>query len=358
MATPWLSAVLLERQECRELGETQARLLTRGQVLAAGPRHEQVHIVVGQGGISKLASPFKVSGMLEVIAPEDGFNLEKCEPLSRHNGLGRTDAMKEQKNWQNGRLHVFGPNEDVVIEPVQTAPRIRCGKESRSRPYTPSKQILLRTAKSLGKQTALARSSQNQNAKAAVKLHKSIQEEAETDHDPQLKGNLHKLNHGTGITGPKTESKGEKEETSKNEEKSPNGEVRTDTQVTEVDKQSANEKPLDSSDSDECNDESSDGEAEKRTAPLELMGEFLKAIMQHDYRLAKKLCQMILIYEPHNPEAEQFLPLIERKMQLESEQEAVEEETDEESTDDSEEDTSDTEESGEEMEATSEDSDA
>ncbi|XP_077175861.1 glutamate-rich protein 2 isoform X3 [Paroedura picta] len=292
--------------------------------------------------------------MLEVIAPEDGFVLEKCVPLSRHNGLGRTDAMKEQKNWQNGRLHVFGPKEEVVIEPVQTVPRIGCRKESTSRPYTPSKQILLCTAKSLEKQNTLTRTSTNQNPKMTVRLHESIQEEVEIHNDPLLKDDLPKLNHETEIIGAKTESK---EETFKNVEKTPHSEARAETQGSCVDEQNADEKPSDSSDDDGCNREQTGGKAEKRTAPLELMGEFLKAIMEREYSLAKKLCQMILIYEPQNPEAKQFLPLIERKLQLESIQEADGEGTDEESTEESDEETSDTEDSGTETEASSEESD-
>ncbi|XP_045155273.1 glutamate-rich protein 2 [Echinops telfairi] len=52
-------------------------------------------------------------------------------------------------------------------------------------------------------------------------------------------------------------------------------------------------------------------------APLELMTEFLRAEMDRDYHLAKKLCQMILIYEPENPEAKEFFSLIEEMLLLE-----------------------------------------
>ncbi|XP_067891464.1 glutamate-rich protein 2 isoform X2 [Heterodontus francisci] len=55
---------------------------------------------------------------------------------------------------------------------------------------------------------------------------------------------------------------------------------------------------------------------EERRAPIELMGEFLKAIMDREYKLSSKLCQMILIYEPENPEAQQFKTLLEVKIQL------------------------------------------
>lgn len=70
---------------------------------------------------------------------------------------------------------------------------------------------------------------------------------------------------------------------------------------------------------DDTNDEENeDSNPNKDTrAPLELMAEFLKAEMGQDYHLAKKLCQMILIYEPENPEAKEFFSLIEEMLLME-----------------------------------------
>ncbi|XP_061468903.1 glutamate-rich protein 2 isoform X2 [Rhineura floridana] len=295
--------------------------------------------------------------MMEVIASEDGFVLETRLPLSRHNGLGRTDSMKEQKNRQNGRLHVFGPKEEVVIEPVQTIPRMGCGNESTSRPYTPSKQILLCAAKSLEKRNAVTRIAKNKNPKMSIRLHDCIEEETESHNDQQLKTDLQRLNHEAKIMEVKTELEinDEKMKSSTAIENVTNSEVSTGMQWEGVNKQNADEKPPDSSDDE--NNEQSDNEAEKRIAPLQLMGEFLKAIMEEKYSLAKKLCQMILIYEPENPEAKQFLPLIEKKLVLESERgNDGGEETGEESSDDTEED-SNSDNSETESEASSEDSD-
>uniref|UniRef100_A0A2K5DQA3 Glutamate rich 2 n=1 Tax=Aotus nancymaae TaxID=37293 RepID=A0A2K5DQA3_AOTNA len=71
--------------------------------------------------------------------------------------------------------------------------------------------------------------------------------------------------------------------------------------------------------SDEDNDE--DSNPKKNTqAPLELMAEFLRAEMAGEYHLAKKLCQMILIYEPENPEAKEFFTLIEEMLPIEKTQ--------------------------------------
>ncbi|KAJ8282447.1 hypothetical protein COCON_G00049660 [Conger conger] len=84
-------------------------------------------------------------------------------------------------------------------------------------------------------------------------------------------------------------------------------------------------------------------EDEERRAPIELFAEFLKSVLDKDYILAKKLCEMILIYEPDNPEAKQFIPLIEEKLHLVGQEECE----DDESSNDSE-DSSDSSDSGEE----------
>ncbi|XP_007888156.2 glutamate-rich protein 2 isoform X1 [Callorhinchus milii] len=78
---------------------------------------------------------------------------------------------------------------------------------------------------------------------------------------------------------------------------------------------------LQSSGDDDENEEDEDngeenGEAEGKRAPIQLLGEFLKAVMDRDYLMAKKLCEMILIYEPDNSEALQFKPLIEAKLHI------------------------------------------
>uniref|UniRef100_A0A4X1VHZ6 Glutamate rich 2 n=2 Tax=Sus scrofa TaxID=9823 RepID=A0A4X1VHZ6_PIG len=92
--------------------------------------------------------------------------------------------------------------------------------------------------------------------------------------------------------------------------------------------------------SDSTDDDTSDEDNEEDSnpskgihAPLELMTEFLRAEMGQDYHLAKKLCQMILIYEPENPEAKEFLSLIEEMLLMEKAQNL--EEDDEESEEDS-----------------------
>lgn len=49
-------------------------------------------------------------------------------------------------------------------------------------------------------------------------------------------------------------------------------------------------------------------------APNELLEEFLVYVMQKDYANALKLCGFILIYEPANALAREYLPLLEKKV--------------------------------------------
>ncbi|XP_030435943.1 glutamate-rich protein 2 isoform X4 [Gopherus evgoodei] len=219
---------------------------------------------VGSGpGTPRNTTP-KVSGMLDVVGPDDGFILEACLTMSRQDCLERTDAIKDQKNGQNGRLHVFGPKND------------------------------------------------------------------------------------------------DKEKNSRNVGKPVNNELSTEFQTNSIEDHNIDEQLSETTDDDESSSENSENEDRKRNAPIELLGEFLKAIMDQDYNLSKKLCQMILIYEPENTEAKQFLPLLEEKLLIESTQNFGNEEgeeTDEGSSEDSEEDTSSSDSSDDEGEESSDDSD-
>ncbi|XP_077008066.1 glutamate-rich protein 2 isoform X2 [Tamandua tetradactyla] len=89
-------------------------------------------------------------------------------------------------------------------------------------------------------------------------------------------------------------------------------------------------------------DDENSNSYEHTRAPLELMAEFLRAEMDQDYHLAKKLCQMILIYEPENPEAKEFSSLIEEMLLMEKAPslEEDDEDSEEESSGESEEESS------------------
>ncbi|XP_048455380.1 glutamate-rich protein 2 isoform X2 [Rhincodon typus] len=100
-----------------------------------------------------------------------------------------------------------------------------------------------------------------------------------------------------------------------------------------------------------------DSKNEERKAPLELMGEFLKAVMDRDYKLSSKLCQMILIYEPENPEAQQFKILLDTKIQLDEAASIHQNEEDDTDSDSSDEDEESNNEDSDESESSDEESD-
>ncbi|XP_059179706.1 glutamate-rich protein 2-like isoform X2 [Physella acuta] len=84
-------------------------------------------------------------------------------------------------------------------------------------------------------------------------------------------------------------------------------------------------------------------EEQERKAPNELLMEFVDCLMRKDYKNSFKLCKMIMLFEPMNPEALQFLPLIQRKLNLDERAASESHESDgsdEDDDSDSEEDTS------------------
>ncbi|XP_056315202.1 glutamate-rich protein 2 [Danio aesculapii] len=88
----------------------------------------------------------------------------------------------------------------------------------------------------------------------------------------------------------------------------------------------------------EAQNDEDENESDEGHVPLELFAEFLQAVMTKNYQLAKKLCQMILIYEPQNSEAKRFLPLIEEKLLIEADEESDDDDDDESDTSDDDED--------------------
>lgn len=106
---------------------------------------------------------------------------------------------------------------------------------------------------------------------------------------------------------------------------------------------------------DESDSEDSGSDADFRKslkAPNELLQEFLVYIMNKKWEDAHKLCSFILMYEPNNKTAKEFLPLIESKLSESSD------EDDTESDDTSDEDENDDEQSNSETESDEEDTDS
>ncbi|XP_030016972.1 glutamate-rich protein 2-like isoform X2 [Sphaeramia orbicularis] len=93
----------------------------------------------------------------------------------------------------------------------------------------------------------------------------------------------------------------------------------------------------------EPNEEEHDEDEDVR-APVVLITKFLRALQDRHYHHATHLCQMILAYEPNNPEASEFLPLIHKKiLEEQEEQNENDDDDDSEEDDDNDEDDVDTE---------------
>ena len=72
----------------------------------------------------------------------------------------------------------------------------------------------------------------------------------------------------------------------------------------------------------ETNSESEDENSENEQtddAPVELKAEFIECLQSKDWVNALKLCKMILLYEPENPTASEYIAVLEERIQLDEE---------------------------------------
>ncbi|KAM7104145.1 glutamate-rich protein 2 isoform 3-T3 [Molossus nigricans] len=205
---------------------------------------------------------------------EERFGPKFCIPEISRNYLDKTDALKTSKYRQNDKLLVFDPKE-VMIEPNETMSR---------------KEV----------------SSQNIENKVSLKNTEnrvSSKSPENKDTETNLKSKL----WSSSVLKESTGEVGKNEVIAKQEKNNDYCLQVVDDKLSES---------TDDDGEDDTNDEDNeDSKPHKGThAPLELMAEFLRAEMSRDYHLAKKLCQMILIYEPENPEAKEFFSLIEEML--------------------------------------------
>ncbi|XP_069472285.1 glutamate-rich protein 2 isoform X2 [Ambystoma mexicanum] len=241
---------------------------------------------------------------------KDGF-VRVREPyvsVRRLSSSEKADVLiKGSRDWQKGKLQVLGPKEEVMIPKIET-PEWSASVGSRhisarKKVYSPTKQISLcstRTSQELNDTPIKDWGDRKTACNSAPNLRSSNGIHINT------------CEQGT-VLRKETEAKSN---------------VITNNNI---------KGNLQESTDDSDTDSSSDEHDEKNIAPIELMAEFLKAVMDRDFKLSSKLCQMILIYEPENSEAQQFIPLIEEKLLMEENEQNTEneddEETDEESSD-------------------------
>ncbi|XP_075257031.1 uncharacterized protein LOC142349390 [Convolutriloba macropyga] len=91
----------------------------------------------------------------------------------------------------------------------------------------------------------------------------------------------------------------------------------------------------------ETNSESEDENSENEQtddAPVELKAEFIECLQSKDWVNALKLCKMILLYEPENPTASEYIAVLEERIQLDEEASTESSSGEDDSSDDDEDD--------------------
>uniref|UniRef100_A0A8C6RC39 Glutamate rich 2 n=1 Tax=Nannospalax galili TaxID=1026970 RepID=A0A8C6RC39_NANGA len=268
-------------------------------------------VVVGSPAGKQPRSDIPVSAGTQ---PSLGTTAE-CPPPPPQTSLPQ--QVGAPKNRQNGRLLVFDPKDHYFLIPTSLLNNYYFGCRPRlaSKLYTSPAQVSP-NAKTLSPKKEVS-SKKNKDKISFKNTENKIPSKSTESKD--IITNRHSDLSSSSF---RKESKAGKDAVLAKQEKN-NEDCLQDT----------NDKFSDSTDSegeDDTNDEDDKGSNTKKEsrAPLELMAEFLRAEMGRDYQLAKKLCQMILIYEPENPVAKEFFSLIEEILLKEKTQTHQEDEED------------------------------
>nr|XP_020846488.1 glutamate-rich protein 2 [Phascolarctos cinereus] len=321
----------------------------------------------------------KAPRMLKVIGPEGEVFLEADLKISGRNCLDRPETTKEPKDRHYGKLQVLDPNEEVVIEPAEAMSRkvlLGSRRELTSKPYMATTKSSLSIAKISSEKPWSSTVSSELKFRVAHRVTEGYGDGHE------LSSKLEEGRPSDALSGPSVEDVWKKISSKSSENKdfftnsdnklcsssflrektdSPAPSYSASMETTSQDgprcdssgdtgqdiEVAKNNEDSSQSPDDRLSETAEDDEEKQyideyvgeNVAPLELMTEFLRAVMSRNYAVAKKLCQLILIYEPENPEAKEFSSLIEEKLLMEKSH-AGEEESDD-SSGDSEEDSSD-----------------
>ncbi|XP_041116551.1 glutamate-rich protein 2 isoform X2 [Polyodon spathula] len=265
-----------------------------------------------------------VSGQLEVLGSEDGIIVETFGIQSRQHFSEEASCLK--KASVNGKLQVLERGEAVAVEPVETSRNGKYPDFARTKKPVVVVGTNTKPLESGPENTSVITVTELHSDKRLPTAVKKTCAVTKKQHiEPELKDHLDIKEHEGTVTIQSSIN------------------ILSSHSVQNVNWNS--NKPGESSE-EEGNDseDEAQSEDEDNKAPIELLGEFLQSIMEKNYTLASKLCQMILIYEPDNPEAKQFIPLIDEKLLIEQADEQNEggegtassdEDSDDESTDES-----------------------
>ncbi|XP_052037117.1 glutamate-rich protein 2 isoform X2 [Apodemus sylvaticus] len=256
---------------------------------------------------------------------------EFCIPEIPSNYLDKTDVVKAPKSRQNGRLLLYDPKEKLM----NGSNKEKSHKSSFGRRPRLSNKLYTSPAQIPGAANTFSAKKEASSKKIEDKVSFKNSETRPSSRSTENKDVLTNRPSELWSSSFLKESAGEAGKVLVPAKQEKNSDHCLDIE----------ENLSDSTDGDgeeDSNNEDDEGPAKKETrAPLELMAEFLRAEMGRDYQLAKKLCQMILIYEPENPVAKEFFSLIEEILLKEKAQdEDDEEDSDEDSSSESEVDSS------------------
>ncbi|XP_040213710.1 glutamate-rich protein 2 [Rana temporaria] len=281
----------------------------------------------------------KVPGTLEVLDPEDNDSLKRAGSRKPYICDGQEfarDDYQQPINSHNGTLEVLGPTENVFVHAAESSSRpgsSACRQGSAGRKCSASaKQISLCTVKRIAPSSNIA-DYNVADLKNSKKIDHSEARELLTGRPDSSAGKNGSVRRKCCASTKQISLCTVKRITPSNNipdynvadlknlkkidadpmQKEPNTAEKDSTEVHSASIQSCilTDQPQESS----SDDDESDNET--TAAPLQLLTEFIKAAMDEDYKLAWKLCQMILIYEPENPEAKEFSPLIQKMLQNE-----------------------------------------
>ncbi|BFZ22489.1 hypothetical protein BsWGS_25528 [Bradybaena similaris] len=258
----------------------------------------------------------QMTGCLEIIEGEDSGQSKMCQDSPNYS---RPSSNTGTRPWSRGSISYFPPRTD----------------SSMSRHInTPTKQISLQAVRRKQESTEPFVDQVNWHSLACENNRKDRESETKTGYSkptkqlvPADRSRLETVETSWQPTGqlllkPRNVAS---EVTSQTETFCEDSILKT-AQGSEINSGEKNRDEKNSDDNDDDDDDSdsnsSEEEEEKLRAPNELLMEFVDCLMRKDYQTASKLCKMVLLYEPENPEALKFQPLIEEKLVLDAEAEA------------------------------------
>uniref|UniRef100_UPI00398EECC4 glutamate-rich protein 2 isoform X2 n=1 Tax=Pristiophorus japonicus TaxID=55135 RepID=UPI00398EECC4 len=265
--------------------------------------------------ISQKSASLGLAGRLEELVPEGIFIVEPLQVMARHCPTGK---MPSSVRGSTGILQVLDPEDNIAVDLGELITRNGMVMENQSTFTMNTSHSKAHISDTYTKQSYMQESTE-QSASSNNELKKVTKPESKRSSEKQQNIDVKKQH----VESKMSDAKKYLNSSDTKEAKALAVSATTVEPCNLATISTTNRISDDSGEEDDANEgeegndvDNESSKNEERRAPIELMGEFLKAIMDRDYKLSNKLCQMILIYEPGNPEANQFKTLLEMKIRL------------------------------------------